>query len=101
MNDQPNITDDVEGHGTNRPFADDSDHDFKGYKGPYTEESDDVEGHAPRVRFGAEESAEGDTDTQGHGLSSDRADAESAEGDDVEGHVYVQTPDDINGERMR
>ena len=48
MNDQPNTTDDVEGHGKYTPFADDSDPDLKGYKAPYTEESDDTEGHAPR-----------------------------------------------------
>ncbi len=68
MHDQPNITDDVEAHGTGRPFADDSDHDLKAYRGPNTEESDDTEGHAPRVRFGADsESAEDDTDTEAHG----------------------------------
>jgi len=68
MHDQPNTTDDVEGHGKNMPFADDSDHDLKAYRGPYTEESDDTEGHAPRIGMGADsESAEGDTDTEGHG----------------------------------
>ena len=71
MNDQPNTTDDVEGHGRYSPFADDSDPsdpDLKGYRGPYTEESDDTEGHAPRIRTGADsESAEGDTDTEAHG----------------------------------
>ncbi len=71
MNDQPNTTDDVEGHGRNFPFADDSDPsgpDLKGTRLPSTEESDDTEGHAPRIGMGADsESAEGDTDTEAHG----------------------------------
>ncbi len=65
---------------------------------PDDTDDSDVEGHAPRIRNGADsESAEGDT--AGHRVS--RADAESAEDDDVAGHVYIQERDDLNGQRLR
>jgi hypothetical protein len=40
------------------------------------------------------------TDEEGHRRLSD-ADTEADESDDVEGHVYVETPDSHRGERMR
>jgi hypothetical protein len=47
------------------------------------------------------ESADGDTDTEGHRFAR-TADAESVEGDDdVTGHVFVENRDDLNSQRLR
>jgi hypothetical protein len=60
----------------------------------------DTEGHR-LSRLADAESAEGDDDTEGHGRGR-WADAESAEGDDdVAGHVYIENRDDLNQQRLR
>ncbi len=39
------------------------------------------------------QSLTGDDDVEGHKWRPGGADAETPEGDDVEGHVYIRTPD--------
>ncbi len=51
---------------------------------------DDVEGH--RFSRADAETPEGD-DVEGHMRRPGGADAETPEGDDTEGHIYIQTPD--------
>ncbi len=54
---------------------------------------DDVEAHRHSQYSGADaETPEGD-DVEGHKWRPGGADAETPEGDDTEGHIYIQTPD--------
>ncbi len=62
---------------------------------------DDVLGHGISSGRADAETAEGDEDVEGHSARGRGADAESAEGDDdVEGHVYVEEPHDLSDRRI-
>ena len=103
---QPDL-DDVQGHGFRRPGADaeSAESDTEGHMprlsgGTHAEKSEgaDTEGHMGRHGGADTEAAEDDTEGHGRRL----ADAEQAEGDDVEGHMYIPAErDELNSQRLR